>query len=122
MKIVTIEEAQAQLLALLEAVEATGEPVLICRQGTPVADLVPHRSRSRLVPHPVMQHIRLDDDPTTPLDEVIHTVLRTGLVHLETRPPTQAPYRLTPVCLGPHLPDLDNIAEILAIAEREGFR
>lgn len=67
MKIVTIEEAQAQLLALLEAVEATGEPVLICRQGTPVADLVPHRSRSRLVPHPVMQHIRIDYDPTAPL-------------------------------------------------------
>ena len=33
MKIVTIDEAQTQLLALLAAVEATGEPVLLCHQG-----------------------------------------------------------------------------------------
>jgi prevent-host-death family protein len=64
MKIVTMEEAQTQLPALVAAVEATGEPVLICHQGKPVADLVPHRMRSRLVPHPVMQQIRLDYDPT----------------------------------------------------------
>jgi prevent-host-death family protein len=67
MKIVTIDEAQTQLPALLDAVEATGEPVLIYRQGTPVADIVPHRTRSRLAPHPVMQQIRLDYDPTEPL-------------------------------------------------------
>ena len=67
MKIVTLDEAQTQLPALLAALEATGEPVLICHQGKPVADLVPHRTRSRLVPHPVMQQLRLDDDPTAPL-------------------------------------------------------
>lgn len=67
MKIVTIAEAQTQLPALLDAVEATGEPVLICRQGTPVADIVPHRPWSRRAPHPVMQQIRLDSDPTAPL-------------------------------------------------------
>ena len=67
MKIVPLEEAQTQLPALLAAVEATGESVLICHQGKPVADLVPHRTRSRLVPHPVMQQIRIDYDPTEPL-------------------------------------------------------
>jgi len=67
MKIVTLAEAQTQLPALLAAVEATGEPVLICHQGKPVADLVPHRTRSRLVPHPVMRRIRIDYDPTEPL-------------------------------------------------------
>lgn len=67
MKIVTLDEAQTHLPTLLEAIEATGEPVLLCREGTPVADLVPHRSRSRRVPHPVMQPIRLDYDPTEPL-------------------------------------------------------
>jgi prevent-host-death family protein len=66
MQIVTIDEAQTQLPALLDAVEATGEPVLLCRQGTPVADIVPPRPRSRLVPHPVMQQLRLDYDPTEP--------------------------------------------------------
>ena len=69
MKIVTIQEAQTQLSALLDAVEATGEPVLICRHGKPIADLVPHRKRSRLEPHPVMQRIRIDYDPTEPLAE-----------------------------------------------------
>ena len=67
MKIVTIDEAQTQLPALLDAVAATGEPVLIYREGTPVADIVPHRTRSRLAPHPVMQQIRLNYDPTEPL-------------------------------------------------------
>lgn len=67
MKIVTIDEAQTHFSALLEAVEATGEPVLIYREGTPVADLVPHRPRSRRAPHPLMQQLRFDYDPTEPL-------------------------------------------------------
>ena len=69
MKIVTMHEAQTQLPALLAAVEETGEPVLICRHGKPVADLVPHRKRSRLEPHPVMRGIHIDYDPTEPLAE-----------------------------------------------------
>ena len=67
MKIVTMDEAQTQLPALVAAVEDTGEPVLIYHQGKPVADLVPHRRQSRLVPHPVMQRIRINYDPTEPL-------------------------------------------------------
>lgn len=67
MKIVTIDEAQTHLPALLEAVETTGEPVLIYREGIPVADLVPHRPQRRRTPHPVMQQIRFDYDPTEPL-------------------------------------------------------
>ena len=66
MKIV-LDEAQPQLSALLDVIEATGEPVRIYRQGTPVADIVPHRTWSRLAPHPVMQQIRLDYDLTEPL-------------------------------------------------------
>ncbi len=67
MNIVTMDEAQTQLPALLAAVEATGESVLICHEGKPVADLVPHRMRSRLIPHPVMQQIRIAYEPTEPL-------------------------------------------------------
>ena len=69
MKIVNIHEAKTKLSALLAEVEATGETVLICRHGKPVADLVPHRRRSRLEPHPVMRQIRIDYDPTEPLAE-----------------------------------------------------
>ena len=60
MKIVNIHEAKTQLSALLAEVEKTGEKVLICRHGKPVADLVPHRKRNRLEPHPVMRKIRIN--------------------------------------------------------------
>ena len=69
MRIVNIHEAKTQLSALLAEVEATGTKVLICRHGKPVADLVPHRKRSRLKPHTVMSKIRIDYDPTEPLAE-----------------------------------------------------
>jgi len=69
MKIVNIHEAKTKLSALLAEVEATGETVLICRHGKPVAKLVPHRKRSRLEPHPVMSKIRINYDPIEPLTE-----------------------------------------------------
>jgi prevent-host-death family protein len=67
MKIVNIHEAKTKLSALLAEMEETGEKVLICRHGKPVADLVPHRKRSRLEPHPVMSKIRINYDPIEPL-------------------------------------------------------
>lgn len=69
MKIVNIHEAKTKLSALLAEVEATGEKVLICRHGKPVADLVPHRKHNRLEPHPVMRNIRINYSPTEPLAE-----------------------------------------------------
>ena len=69
MKIVNIHEAKTQLSALLAEVEKTGEKVLICRNGKPVADLVPHKEPNRLEPHPLMSQIRLNYDPTEPLAE-----------------------------------------------------
>jgi prevent-host-death family protein len=69
MKIVNIHEAKTKLSALLAEMEETGEKVLICRHGKPVADLVPHRKRSRLEPHPVMSKIRINYDPIEPLAE-----------------------------------------------------
>ena len=69
MKIVNVHEAKTKLSALLAEVEETGETILICRHGKPVADLVPHRRRNRLGPHAVMGKIRLNYDPTEPLTE-----------------------------------------------------
>ena len=69
MKVVNIHEAKTQLSALLTEVEKTGEKVLICRNGKPVADLVPHKEPNRLEPHPLMSQIRLNYDPTEPLAE-----------------------------------------------------
>jgi antitoxin (DNA-binding transcriptional repressor) of toxin-antitoxin stability system len=49
--------------------EETGEKVLICRHGKPIADLMPHQKRNRLEPHPQMGKIRINYDPIEPLSE-----------------------------------------------------
>ncbi len=69
MKIVSVHEAKTKLSALLVDIEKTGEKVIICRQGKPVADLVPHRKHNRLEPHPLMGQIRINYDPVEPLSE-----------------------------------------------------
>ncbi|MCE2484940.1 MAG: type II toxin-antitoxin system prevent-host-death family antitoxin [Desulfurellaceae bacterium] len=69
MKSVSVHEAKTKLSALLSEVEETGTAIHICRNGKPVADLVPHRKRSRLNPHPVMSKINIDYDPTEALTE-----------------------------------------------------
>ena len=67
MKTVNVHQAKTQLSMLLRQVEETQETYLICRNGKPVADLVPHRQPSRLQPHPVMSRIEIKYDPTEPL-------------------------------------------------------
>ncbi|MBI2437821.1 MAG: type II toxin-antitoxin system prevent-host-death family antitoxin [Lentisphaerae bacterium] len=67
MKTLNIHEVTTQLSAVLAEVEKTGEPILICRDGHPVADLVPHHKRERLCPHSVMSRIKIKYDPTEPL-------------------------------------------------------
>ena len=69
MKIVNVHEAKTRLSSLLAEIERSGETVLICRHGKPVANLVPHRKRNRLEPHHVMSKIQIHYDPTEPLTE-----------------------------------------------------
>jgi len=66
-KLVTVHEAKTHLSALLAEVEASSERVVICRRGHPVADLVPHQSRDRLDPHPLMRDVGIEYNPTEPL-------------------------------------------------------
>jgi hypothetical protein len=58
------------------------------------------------------------------LRTVVNEALRAGLLALRSEPRrTLEPYRTQPVSLGrPRLPDLDNIAEILAVAEGDDRR
>ena len=67
MKIVSVQEATTQLVALLAEVERSGEEVLICRHNKPVASLVRYRKRSRLDPHPIMRDVGIHYDPTEPM-------------------------------------------------------
>lgn len=60
-------EAKTHLSAVLSRIERDGETVVICRNGKPIADLVPHRQGCRTEPHPVMRKLTLHYDPTEPL-------------------------------------------------------
>ena len=67
MKTINVHQAKTQLSMLLRQVEDAQESYLICRNGKPVADLVPHRQPNRLQPHPVLSRIEIKYDPTEPL-------------------------------------------------------
>lgn len=54
MKSVNTHDAKTRLSVILAEVEQNAESFVICRNGKPVADLVPHRGGRRSSPHPVM--------------------------------------------------------------------
>ncbi len=70
MLIVNIHEAKTKLSSLLARIERSGEKVLVCRNGKPVAEIVAcKKHKDRLQPHPVMGNIRINYDPVEPLAE-----------------------------------------------------
>jgi prevent-host-death family protein len=69
MKKINVHHAKTHLSAVLAEIEKQGERYLICRNGRPIADLVPHEQRDRLTPHPVMKQIAIHYDPTESLSE-----------------------------------------------------
>lgn len=65
---VSISEAETKLSALLHDVEQWGYHVRICRNGEPVADLVPiKRQKNRLLQSPELSGIKFNEDPMAPL-------------------------------------------------------
>ena len=66
-KKLNVHEAKTHLSSVLADVEHKGETFLICRNGKPIADLIPHAAVNRLTPHDVLRRIRLHYDPTEPL-------------------------------------------------------
>jgi len=65
-----IYEAKSQLSRLISIVEETGEPYVICRNGKPVADLVPHRQmQDPLQADPALRGAKFVGDPTAGLNE-----------------------------------------------------
>ena len=63
MKNLNIHEAKTKLSTLLMEVEKKGETFLICRNGKPVAELVPHKKTDRLAYHPSFSKIKIKYDP-----------------------------------------------------------
>jgi len=64
----SVHEVKAHLSRVLKAVEMSGETLVICRRGVPIADITPHRQRSRTEPHPVLSKIKLKYDPTEDIE------------------------------------------------------
>ena len=69
MKTVNVHEAKTNFSSLLATVEDSSESFVICRNGEPVADLVPHRRASRIKPHPTLSRIKIKYDPIEPASE-----------------------------------------------------
>ena len=69
MKTVNVHEAKTNLSSLLSKLEANSETIVICRNGEPVADLVPHKRVNRIKPHPVLSRIRIKYDPVETASE-----------------------------------------------------
>jgi len=69
MKSVNVHEAKTQLSAILVEIEKNGEQFLICRNGKPVAELVPHVKHSRLAQHPALKDVEVAYNPTEELTD-----------------------------------------------------
>ena len=67
MKTVNVHEAKTHFSSLLARVEEIGEAIVICRNGEPIADLVPHKPANRIRTHPTLRKIKIGYDPVEPL-------------------------------------------------------
>lgn len=67
MQSLNVHEAKTRLSAVLLEVEKKGESFIICRNGKPVAKIIPHTPLQRLSYHPVLSKIKIKYDPTEDL-------------------------------------------------------
>ena len=69
MKTVNVHEAKTNFSSLLAQVEHSKERIVICRNGEPIADLVPHQRKDRTKAHPALRRIRIDYNPVETLSD-----------------------------------------------------
>lgn len=69
MKRVNVHEAKTRLSGLLAEVEKSNEAIVICRNGKPIADLVPHRAIVSMAPDPKLGAFTIDYDPIEELSD-----------------------------------------------------
>jgi len=68
-----------------------------------------------------LERLRRNRDAS--LKDLINEALRRGLHDMEAPPTQRKPYQTRSVDLGtPRIPNIDNIAEVLAIIEGEAFK
>jgi prevent-host-death family protein len=67
---VNTHEAKSKLSYLLKKVETEHEKVRICRNGKPVADLIPiNQNHDPLTQNPALMGVKYNEDPVLPLDD-----------------------------------------------------
>jgi prevent-host-death family protein len=66
---INVYQAKTQFSRLLAAVEKRGERIVVCRNGVPVADLIPHMPESiqTLDPDPLLAGARFLGNPMASL-------------------------------------------------------
>jgi antitoxin (DNA-binding transcriptional repressor) of toxin-antitoxin stability system len=71
MIIVNTHEAKTKLSQLLALIEQNHETIRVCRHGKPIADIVPIPSMTTnpLQMHPEVSNIKINYDPTAPLED-----------------------------------------------------
>ena len=69
MRTLNVHEAKTNLSAVLAQIESSQASFTICRNGKPVADLIPHRKRSRLAPDPFLSQVKVHADLTEPIGD-----------------------------------------------------
>ena len=69
MEKLNVHEAKTKLSAVLMEIEKKGKTFLICRNGKPVAEMIPYKRPSRLAYHPTLSKIDIAYDPVEELSE-----------------------------------------------------
>ena len=68
MKVVKASEFKAKCLKMMDEVAATGEPVLITKNGVPVAELVPAKRRPATLFGALKGSVSITGDIVAPVD------------------------------------------------------
>lgn len=69
MKTVNVHDAKTRLSSLLAEIEKGGKRIVICRNGEPVADLVPHQRAVSMAADKKLGALTIKYDPTEEASE-----------------------------------------------------
>lgn len=69
MKTVNIHQAKTKFSQLVAQIEKRGERIVICRNGAPVADLVPHETKVSMERDKKLGAIAIQYDPVEPASD-----------------------------------------------------
>ncbi len=66
---INIHQAKTNLSSILSKVESGNETYVICRNGKAIADLIPHKKRSRVNKDPFLSQVKIHCDLTEPMTD-----------------------------------------------------